>query len=124
MKFSANASPTASKPRLTCPSTVGRSSVAMDITPPRRRALCGGRKRLRTFRDTKQLLSLHDEVNDADDDSGQQQWQSVESIARSATGAHEKTSHAGRHLVERERPRHLRRAIRRQPAKRQHALGI
>ena len=36
LKFSTNASRTASKPRLTCPSTVARSAVAIDITPPTR----------------------------------------------------------------------------------------
>ena len=72
--------------------------------------------------DAKQLFPLHDEVDDADDESGQRQRQPVEPVARSATDAHQETRHAGRHLVEHERPRHLWRAVRRQPAKRQHPL--
>ena len=80
------------------------------------------RRRLGAAPDAKQLFPLHDEVDDADDESGQRQRQAVEPVAWSATCAHEKTRHAGRHFIEHERPRHFWRAVRRQPAKRQHPL--
>ena len=68
---------------------------------------------LRSPGNAKQLLPLHDEVHQPDDESGQQQRQPVESIPGSASGAHEQTRHAGRHFVEDKRPRHVQRAVRR-----------
>src|SRR6185369_4523065 len=135
MKLSTNASRTASKPWLTCPSTVTRSNVATDMTPSYRsnsklRSFTlrfehtAARTRLRACRDTKQLLSLHDEVNGTDGQPCQRQRQPMEPVPRSASDPHEKTCDAGRDLVEDERPRDLCRAIRRQPPKHQHPLGF
>ena len=78
--------------------------------------------RLRASRDAKQLLPLHDEMHDPDDEPGQQQRQPVESVPGSTPNAHEQTRHAGRQFIEQERPRHLWRAVRRRPAKHQHPL--
>jgi hypothetical protein len=55
---------------------------------------------LGSLRDTKQLLPLHDAVNEPDDESGQQRGQAVETVARTSTGANQEPRHAaagGRH---------------------------
>src|SRR5678816_14291 len=126
MKFSANTSRTASKPRLTCPSTV--CDVTATMIPPRsphgglqncrscsvlvcwQRAI--GRhqrvrwRRLRAALDAKQLFSLHDEVHPRAYRRGQPPWQCVEVITGALTCPHDQTTGAARHFIEDERPSH------------------
>ena len=82
------------------------------------------RRRFGAASDAKQLFPLHDEVDGPDNGLGQPQWPPMESVAGTAARANEETRHAGRHFIEHERPRHVWRAVRRQPAKRQHPLGF
>jgi hypothetical protein len=51
-------------------------------------------RKVRASGDTKELLLLHDEVNDPDDESGQLQWQPLEPVAGSAADAYEQNSSA------------------------------